>query len=199
MSAFSNSIAPNEWRAPALPSEYRAEHWYAAYTSANHEKKSAVEISRRGVESFLPVYRAVRRWSDRRVELDMPLFPGYVFVRLALQDRLCVLQVPGVAKLVGFGSQPTAIPDDQINILRSGLSQRLHAQPHPYLTAGRRVRVSSGPFQGLEGIIVRRNNRNRLVISLELIQRSVAVEVNGSELELATPASVRTVSASAHG
>ncbi len=157
--------------------------WYAAYTYANHEKKTAAEISRRGVESFLPVYHAVRRWSDRRVEIEMPLFPGYVFVRLALRDRLRVLQVPGVAKLVGFGGSPAALPDEQVEALRAGLDGQLRAEPHPYLTVGRRVRVRSGPFEGLKGIVVRRNNRCRLVISLELIQRSMAVEVEEASLE----------------
>ena len=157
--------------------------WYAAYTSANHEKKAAAEISRRGVESFLPLYRAVRRWSDRRVELEMPLFPGYVFVHLALRDRLRVLQVPGVAKLVGFGGLPAALPDEQVEALRAGLAGQLHAEPHPFLTAGRRVRVRSGPFQGMEGIVVRRKNKNRLVISLELIQQAMAVDMDDACLE----------------
>ncbi|MGC1651165.1 MAG: transcription termination/antitermination NusG family protein, partial [Candidatus Sulfotelmatobacter sp.] len=91
--------------------------WYAAYTCANRERKAALEISRRGVESLLPVYRTARRWSDRRVELEMPLFPGYVFVHLALRDRLRVLEVPGVVRLVGFGGLPIALPEDQMQSL----------------------------------------------------------------------------------
>lgn len=156
--------------------------WYAAYTSANHEKKASAEISRRGVESFLPLYRAVRRWSDRRVELEMPLFPGYVFVHLALRERLRVLQVPGVAKLVGFGGLPVALPDEQVEALRAGLSGQLHAEPHPLLTAGRRARVRAGPLQGLEGFIVRRKNGLRLVIALDLIQRAAAVEIDEADV-----------------
>jgi transcription antitermination factor NusG len=157
--------------------------WYAAYTSANHEKKAAAEISRRGVESFLPLYHTVRRWSDRRVHLDLPLFPGYVFVRLPINERRRVLEVPGVATLVGFGGTPAALPDEQIEALRTGLSHQLRAEPHPFLTAGRRVRVRTGPFAGIEGVIVRRKNRLRLVVSLELIQRSLAVDVDAADVE----------------
>jgi transcription antitermination factor NusG len=162
---------------------YVQPRWYAAYTSANHEKKAAAEISRRGVESFLPLYRAIRRWSDRRVKLELPLFPGYVFVHLALRERLRVLQVPGVAKLVGFGGSPAALPDEQVEALRAGLAGRLHAEPHPFLTAGRRVRVKTGPLQGLEGFVVRRKNSLRLVISLDLIQRAAAVEIDEADVE----------------
>src|SRR5580704_136550 len=100
-------------------------HWYAAYTSANHEKKVSVELGCRSVESFLPLYSSVRRWKDRRVQLQLPLFPGYVFVRLALRDRLRVVQIPSVVRLVGFGGLPTALPDTEIEILQSGFSQSL--------------------------------------------------------------------------
>jgi transcription antitermination factor NusG len=158
--------------------------WYAAYTCANHEKKAAAEISLRGVESFLPLYHAIRRWSDRRVELEMPLFPGYVFVHLALPDRSRVLQVPGVVRLVGFGGLPAALPDEQIEILRAGLNRRLRAQPHPYLTAGRRVRVKSGPMAGIQGILLRRRGKFRVVVSVVLIQRAVAVDVDSSDVEV---------------
>jgi len=157
--------------------------WYAAYTSANHEKKAAAEISRRGVESFLPLYRTVRRWSDRRVELEMPLFPGYVFVHLALRERLRVLQVPGVAKLVGFGGLPVALPDEQVEALRAGLDKQMLAKPHSYLVVGRRVRVVHGPLTGAKGILVRKKGIYRVVLSLELIMRSVAVEVEATDVE----------------
>jgi transcription antitermination factor NusG len=182
MATISASIASSNSSHLGIPADSQT-FWYAAYTSANHEKKAAAEISRRGVESFLPLYRAVRRWSDRRVQLEMPLFPGYVFVHLALRDRLKVLLVPGVAKLVGFGGLPAALPDEQVEALRAGLAGRLRAEPHPYLNAGRRVRVRSGPFEGLEGIVVRQKNGSRLVISLELIQRAIAVDVEEASLE----------------
>jgi len=169
--------------AQLLPSAVSEANWYAAYTYGNHEKKAAAEIARRGIESFLPVYRTVRRWSDRRIELDMPLFPGYVFVRLVLHDRLRVLQVPGVARLVGFGGSPVALPDEQINGLRSGLEHSPRVRPHPFLTVGRRVKINHGPFAGSEGILVRKKGAYRLIVSLELIMRSVAIELEATDVE----------------
>lgn len=167
----------------ALPSVYLEERWYAAYTSANHEKRVAKQLEERAVEHFLPLYRSVRRWSDRRVQIDLPLFPGYVFVRMALRDRLHVLQIPSVVRLVGFNGPPTALPDEEMDTLRSGLSQRLRAEPHPFLTVGRRVRITSGPLKGAQGILVRRKNTYRVVLSLDLIARSVAVEVEAEDIE----------------
>jgi transcription antitermination factor NusG len=172
---------------PGLPDELTTPCWYAAYTSAQHEKKVATELGRRNVESFLPLYSAERRWSDRRVRLELPLFPGYVFVHLALRDRLRVLQVPGVAKLVSFGGLPVVLPDKQIETLRAGLNGQVRAEPHPFLTVGRRMRVLRGPFQGAEGILVRKKGVYRMVLSLELIMRSVAVEVDVSEVEPVVP------------
>jgi len=131
----------------------------------------------------VPLYESVRRWKDRKVRLQLPLFPGYVFVWLALRDRLQVLQVPGVAKLVGFNGTPAALPQGEIEALRASLADGVHAEPHPYLTIGRRVRVKAGSLAGLEGILVRRKNRARFVISLDLIQKSVAVEVDANEVE----------------
>jgi transcription antitermination factor NusG len=157
--------------------------WYAAYTRANHEKRAADQFAGRGVEHFLPRYESVRRWKDRKVRLQLPLFPGYVFVHLAAQERLRVLQVPGVVRLVGFNGLPFALPDEEMEILRSGLSQHLHVKPHPFLTVGRRVRLRSGSFQGLEGILLRKKSNLRVVLSVYLIQRSIAVEVDWTDLE----------------
>ncbi len=161
-----------------LPAAWTEQHWYAAYTCAQHEKRVAAELGMREVERFLPLYSSVRRWKDRRVTLDLPLFPGYVFVRLALRDRLRVAQIPSVVRLVGFGGLPTALPDTEMEIMRSGLSQSLRAEPHPFLTVGRRVRIAGGPFAGLEGVLKGKKNSLRVVVSLELIQRSVAVDVD---------------------
>jgi transcription antitermination factor NusG len=129
------------------------------------------------------MYTSVRKWKDRRVRLDLPLFPGYVFVRLGTQDRLRVLQTPGVAKLVGFGGIPAALPDEEIEALKKGLVRGLRAEPHSFLSAGRRVRVKAGPLEGVEGIVVRKRNGLRLVISLDLIQRAAAVEIDAADLE----------------
>ena len=157
--------------------------WYAAYTSANHEKRVAAQLGAREVEHFLPLYASLRRWKDRRVELTLPLFPGYVFVRMVLRERLRVLQIPGVAHLVGFGEGPTAVPEEEIERLRTSLARGVRAEPHPFLTAGRRVRVRSGPLEGLQGILLKRKSRVRLVVSVELIQRAMAVEMDEADLE----------------
>jgi transcription antitermination factor NusG len=169
--------------ARALPSCYVEEHWYAAYTSANHEKRVAKQLQERALEHFLPLYRSVQRWSDRRVQIELPLFPGYVFVRLALRDRLRVLQIPSVVRLVGFNGLPTALPDEEMETLRAGLSQRSRAEPHPFITVGRRVCIRSGPLEGLEGVMLRRRGKIRFVLSVELIQRSIVVDVDTADVE----------------
>jgi transcription termination/antitermination protein NusG len=167
---------------PPLLGAHSKPHWYAAYTCANHEKRVVEQLGLRKVENFLPLYASVRRWKDRRVTLELPLFPGYVFVRMALRDRLQVQQVPGVARLVGFDGMPAALPDQEIEALRTSLGSAVRAEPHPYLSAGRRVRMKSGPLAGLEGVVVRRKKRVRFVVSMELIQRAVAVEVDEADL-----------------
>jgi transcription antitermination factor NusG len=158
-------------------------NWYALYTRPRHEKTVALQVEERRISCFLPLYRSVRRWKDRRKELELALFPGYVFVRLALQDRLRVLQLPSAVCLVSFNGQPAPLPESEIEQLRQRLSRGGCVEPHPYLCVGRRVRVCGGPMQGLEGIIVRRKDRCRVVFSLDLIMRSMAVEVDESDVE----------------
>jgi transcription elongation factor/antiterminator RfaH len=159
--------------------------WYALYTCSRHEKRVAEQIERRQLSCFLPSYRCVRRWKDRRKELELALFPGYVFVHMSLSHKLKVLQVPGVVQLVSFQGQPAALPAEEIEALRNRISGNAKVVPHPYLQAGRKVRVHSGPFQGLEGVIVRRKDRCRLIFSIDLIQRSLAIELDESDLEAA--------------
>ncbi len=171
-------VASRRW-----PTESVIPQWYVAYTSANHEKRVTEQLLQRSVEHFLPLYESVRRWKDRRMNLQLPLFPGYVFVRLSLCDRLKVLQVPGVARLVGFNGQPAVLADREIEVIRASTVAHLYARPHPYLTVGRRVRIRRGTFEGMEGILVRRKNALRVVLSIELIMRSVSVEVDASDLE----------------
>jgi transcription antitermination factor NusG len=167
---------------PPLAASFVEQRWYAAYTCANHEKRVAAELAVRDIEHFLPVFSSVRRWRDRKVRLELPLFPGYVFLRLALREKLRVLQIPGLVRLVGFNGQPVQLPDDEMETLRNGLTERLKAKPHPYLTAGRRIHIAYGPLKGLEGIIVHRKNCWRLIISLGLIMRSVSVEIDEADL-----------------
>jgi transcription antitermination factor NusG len=168
--------------AVALPALWAEQRWYAAYTCAQHEKRVAAELGVREVEHFLPLYSSVRRWKDRRMKLDLPLFPGYVFVRLALRDRLRVVQIPSVVRLVGFNGLPAALPDEEMQILRACLCQALRAEPHPFLTLGRRVRITGGPFAGLEGVLKRKKNDLRVIVSLELIQRSMAVDIDAADV-----------------
>jgi transcription antitermination factor NusG len=168
-----------------LPPDYYEEKWYAAYTSANHEKRVTEQLKARSVQHFLPLYSSVRRWKDRKVKLELPLFAGYVFVKMALRDRLRVQQIPGVANLVSFGGVPAALSAMEVDALRMSLSNRLRIEPHPYLVAGRKVRLQSGPLAGLTGIVVRRKAGARFVISVDLIQRSLAVELDEADLAAA--------------
>jgi transcription antitermination factor NusG len=158
--------------------DYAEPRWYAAYTSANHEKRVCQQLDQRCVASFLPVYKTVRRWKDRRKCLELPLFPGYVFVRVALADQMRVLQIPGVVRLVGFNGRPLPLPDNEIEGLKMGLAAGVVAEPHPFLIAGRRVQIKSGPLAGREGILLRRKGRLRVVLSIELIMRSVVVDMD---------------------
>lgn len=161
----------------------QALNWYALYTYPRHEKCVAEQMEQRAISSFLPLYRSIRRWKDRRKELELALFPGYVFVRIGLQDRLRVLQLPSVVRFVSFNNQPAALPEAEIEQLRDRLARGACLEPHPYLRVGCRVRVCRGPMAGLEGIVVRRKERFRVVFSLDLIMRSVAVEVDESDVE----------------
>ncbi|MGB2635213.1 MAG: UpxY family transcription antiterminator [Candidatus Acidiferrum sp.] len=174
-------------------------HWYVVYTFPNQEKKVAAEIGRRSVEFYLPLYSFVRRRKDRRVKIELPLFPGYIFVHLALSDRLRVLQVGGVVRLVGFSSCATPVPDIEITRIRDILNQGLPTDPHRYLATGQRVRVKYGPLVGLEGFIVRRKKRTRFVVIIESIRRAISVEVGELELEAIAPRSRENSLVCAHG
>ncbi len=158
--------------------------WYVTYTCPRHEKRVATQIEGHRISCFLPLYRSTRCWKDRRKELELPLFPGYVFVQIAPQNRLQVLKLPGVVRLVTFNGQPAALPLGEVEALRNRLSASPRIEPHPYLRVGRRVRVRSGPMQGLEGIILRKKDSCRVIFSIDLIRRSVAVEVDEFDVEV---------------
>ncbi|HLX73419.1 MAG TPA: UpxY family transcription antiterminator [Terriglobales bacterium] len=157
--------------------------WYAAYTRSRHEKVVAETLEKRTVEHFLPLYETVRTWKNGRFKVQLPLFPGYLFVHIALCDRLQVLQVPGVVRLVGFKGVPAALPQDEIEIMRNALRKGIEAEPHPYLRVGQRVRITSGPMEGLQGILLRRRGRPRVVVSVDLIMRSVALDIDAAQVE----------------
>ncbi len=170
-----------------LPAPLRAESdnacWYAAYTVARHEKRVAQNLSERQVNCFLPMYHSVRRWKDRRKELELALFPSYVFVHIDRRNWLQVVSIPSVVCLVSSRGEPVSIPDREIDVLQRGLSPNIHVAPHPYLTAGRRVRVRSGALTGAEGILVRRKDNFLLVLAVELLMRSLAVELDEVDVE----------------
>jgi transcription antitermination factor NusG len=161
-----------------------AQRWYAAYTSPRHEKRVEQHLSLRGVEHYLPIYSAPRKWKNGvKVLLDLPLFPGYIFVRINQMERVRVLEVPGVLAIVGrTASEMVALPENEVEALRSGLHLR-QVEPHPHLTVGHRVRIRSGALAGMEGIVVRKKSSLRVVLTMDLIMQSVSVEVDGSELE----------------
>ena len=158
-------------------------NWYVARTRPNHEKRVAEQLDKREMEHLLPLFNSVRQWKDRKVRLAMPLFPGYMFVRISLRERVRVLEVPGVAGLVGFGTRPAQLADEEIRSIQCCVNHESGIEPHPYLCVGRRARVKSGPLRGVEGIIVRLKNRNRLVLSLQLIQCSAILDAAQIELE----------------
>jgi transcription antitermination factor NusG len=157
--------------------------WYAAYTRSRHEKVVAEALEKRTVEHFLPLYETMRKWKNGRFKVQLPLFPGYLFVRIALSERLRVLQVPGVVRLVGFNGVPAALPQAEVEIIRSALRKGIEAEPHPYLKVGQRVRITSGPMEGLQGILLRRRGRPRVVVSVDLIMRSVALDIDAAQVE----------------
>jgi transcription antitermination factor NusG len=167
---------------PEMPQIFFEPRWYAVYTNTHHEKQVALQLGQRSIEHHLPLYDSVRRWKDRRVRLQMPLFPGYIFVRIALRDRLQLLQIPSVVHLVGFAGRPAPLKDEDIHALQNCLRHGHPVEPHAYLQVGRRARVQRGFLQGLEGIILRRKNKTRLIVSFDLIQRSVSVEIDGTDL-----------------
>lgn len=156
--------------------------WFAAYTASRHEKRVAEQLQDRGVENFLPLYETVHRWKNGRHRVQLPLFPGYVFVRIALCDRLRVLQVPGLARLVGFSGVPFPLPESEVDAIRRALTAGVAAEPYPYLTVGSRVEVCRGPLLGTQGILLRRRNTYRVVLSLDLIMRSMVVEVDAADV-----------------
>jgi transcription antitermination factor NusG len=158
-------------------------NWFAVYTNSHHEKRVASHFAERQIESFLPLYAMTRRWKNRcEMNLELPLFPNYVFVRIDPRKRVRVLEVPGVLSLVGFGRTLAPLPDFEIEALRSALG-RMKIEPHPYLVIGERVRIKRGPMAGMEGVLVRKKNNFRVVLALDAILQSVAVEVDADDLE----------------
>ena len=163
--------------------------WYALTVKHQHEVAARSALEFKGFEALAPTYRARRRWSDRVKEIDLPLFAGYVFCRFAFSERIKVMDVPGVARVVEFGGQPAEISEAEIAAIRIAMESKLPMRPWPYLKAGDRVRVERGPLRGVEGTLLREErNQLQLVIGIEMLQRSLAVEV---EADMVTPVRAR--------
>jgi transcriptional antiterminator NusG len=160
--------------------------WYAVRTFSNHEKRVREHLASRNLECFLPVYETVRHWKNGcNMRIELPLFPGYLFVNIDLVDRVRILEVPGVFCLVGAGPRLWPLPEGEIEALRAGL--HLHRpQPHAWLTVGQKVRIKTGPLADLTGVLLRQKDGLRVVLSVEMLMQGVAVEVLVDDIELLT-------------
>ncbi|HKD83210.1 MAG TPA: UpxY family transcription antiterminator [Terriglobales bacterium] len=157
--------------------------WLAAYTRSRHEHQIANQLQRKNVECLLPTYQRLARWSDRVHRSEAPLFPGYVFVHVSDGERVPVLETVGVVHLVSVAGKPAVLADADIERLRSFLSRPGDIEPHPYLRLGQRVRVKHGPFAGYEGVLAEKQNSVRLIITVDQIMKSVAINLHGADVE----------------
>lgn len=157
--------------------------WFAVCTAPRHEKRVHEMVTHRQIEVYLPLYRAERQWKKRPpVQLELPLFPNYLFVRIPYTSRTSILSIPGVVSLVGNGHRAISVPDAEIEALRSGMEQ-YHAMPHSYFTAGDKVRIKTGPFSGFKGTLIRQKTGARVVLTIDAIMQGVAVEIDLEDLE----------------
>ena len=166
-----------------MTEENLSHDWYAVCTRHQHEKAAARILEYKEFEVFLPLYKARRRWKDRVKELSVPLFPGYLFIREGLERWLPIITTPGVCNIVSCGGRPAAIPHSEIEGVRRIVESTLRVEPHPFLRSGDWVRVKYGPIAGVEGILLRKKNIARLVLSVEMLGKSAAVEVEATNVE----------------
>ena len=157
--------------------------WWAIYTRHQHEKTVADMLTSKGFDVFLPLYDSMRRWKDRSKLLSLPLFPCYVFVKGGFERKLQVVSTPGVHMMLYRGDQVATIPEEEMAAIRRVVEGRFNVEPHPFLKCGQRVRVLRGAMEGVEGILIRKKNLLRLVLSVDMLAQSVAVEVNASDVE----------------
>lgn len=157
--------------------------WWALYTRHQHEKVVAQMLEAKGFDVFLPLYESTRRWRDRRKVLSLPLFPCYLFVRGGLDRRLQVVTTPGVHMILNRGDQVAIVPEAEIEAIQKAVNGPCRVEPHPFLKCGARVRLMRGPMEGVQGILVRKKNLCRLVLSVQMLAQSVAVEVNAWDVE----------------
>jgi transcription antitermination factor NusG len=157
--------------------------WWALYTRHQHEKTVAEVLAAKGLEVFLPLYHSMRRWKDRRKMISLPLFPCYVFVRGGVNCRLPIVTTPGVCMILSKGDHASTIPEAEIEALRRAVENPLRVEPHPFLRCGERVRIRRGTLEGVEGILVRKKNSIRLILSVDMLARSVSVEIDAEDVE----------------
>jgi transcription antitermination factor NusG len=161
----------------------KPQNWFAVFTRSHHEKRVVQRLTERGIENFLPLYKAVHHWTHyREVALDLPLFPNYLFVNISPNQRIRTLEVPGVLSLVGRSDTADSVPDVEIDSLRSAI-QLKQVEPYPHLAKGTKARIVAGPLAGREGVILRRKSSLRVVLTIDLIRQSIAVEVDADEIE----------------
>ena len=158
--------------------------WYAIYTIVRHEKSVNLALSNQDIETFLPIRQVVNRWKDRKKKVDIPLFPGYLFVNLSPENRLKILNTRGVVKMLGVNGFPTPVPNEQIESIKRLMETDLCYDPCPYLCEGKEVIVNNGPLEGMKGKILERRGEYRLILSVDLINRSISVEVDINDVEL---------------
>jgi transcription elongation factor/antiterminator RfaH len=183
INASTSATTANLFLPPPCQTAERPPHWYAIYTSPRHEKRATAHLAHRRVECFLPLFRSIHRWKNGcKAQVELPLFPGYLFVNIPRSERVRVLDVPGVLSFVGPKSEPAQLSDFEIETLRSGLHLQKF-EPYRGLAIGQKVRISDGALQGLEGVLVRNANGLRVVITVNLIQQSVAVELDADTVE----------------
>jgi transcription antitermination factor NusG len=159
--------------------------WFAVHTRSRHEKSVCEQLRGKQIETFLPLYRSSKRWKNGQTGVELPLFSGYVFVHIDSKMQLPVLQTPGVSRFVGFGGQAVPVPDSEIEQLEAVTATGMGVYPHPFLAVGQKVKIQHGPLMGLTGILTRDKGKNRVILSVELISRSISVELDSTQLEVA--------------
>jgi transcription antitermination factor NusG len=183
MNASTSAMNKSLLLPPPLQTAERTPHWYAVHTSPRHEKRVREHLGHRRLECFLPLFRTLHRWKNGcKVQVELPLFPGYLFVNIARSERVRVLDVPGVLSFVGPRGEPSHLADIEIETLRSGLHLQKF-EPYRGLAIGQKVRINAGALEGLEGVLVRNAKGLRVVITVDLIQQSVAVELDADAVE----------------
>lgn len=167
--------------------------WWALYTRHQHEKTVADMLGVKGLEVFVPLYESIRRWKDRSKMLALPLFPCYVFVRAEVGRRVQVVSTPGVHMILSHGERTALVPEEEIEAIRRTVEGSFRVEPHPFLKCGERVRVTRGSLEGVEGILVRKKSLYRLVLSVNMLAQSVAVEIDAADVEPVTNSSAGAV------